>query len=66
MRNEFRQLYQPRSYRRSEWLRRVWSWFWAVKTGRTCTNALMVWEVLLRKAPGTNRFWTPPTRCAVS
>jgi len=27
MRNEFRQLYQPRSYRRSEWLRRVWSWF---------------------------------------
>lgn len=27
MHREFRQLYQPRFQRRSEWLRRVWRWF---------------------------------------
>jgi hypothetical protein len=27
MHHEFRQLYQPRFQRRSEWLRRVWRWF---------------------------------------
>lgn len=27
MHHDFRQLYQPRFQRRSEWLRRFWRWF---------------------------------------
>src|SRR3990167_5431181 len=49
MRNEFRQLYQPRSYRRSEWLRRVWSWFRS-ENGR-CSYLLYKTTALLGRLP---------------